>query len=220
MATTYSEKAYLPAAGQHWRLPFYDLMAKLVGADSARRALVDQIALAPGDRVLDIGSGTGSLAIALKRRHTSADVVGLDPDPRALAIARRKAQRASLAIRFDQGFADDLPYPDASFDRVTSSLMFHHLSSADKEQALREIHRVLQPGGRFHMLDFDGPLPAGHGGLLTRLTRHLHAHTQLRDNAEDRVLASMNAAGFPDARLVARRSGRFVQMCYYEALRR
>ena len=115
---THSGRHYIPAAGQHWRLPFYDLMAKLVGADSARRALVEQIGLRPGERVLDIGTGTDGLAIELKRRHPGADVVGLDPDPKALDIARRKARRAGLSVQFDQGFADALPYADESFDTM------------------------------------------------------------------------------------------------------
>ena len=210
---THSDRPYIPAAGRHWRLPFYDLLAKLLGADSARRMLVEQLALRPGDRVLDIGSGTGSLAIELKRRHPRADVVALDPDPKALAMARRKAERASVSIQFDRGFADALPYADTSFDRVTSSLMFHHLSPADKERALREVRRVLKPGGRFHMLDFDGPT-TGRAGFLAR---HIHSSPQLRDNTEDRVLGLMSAAGFRDPRVVGRRVTRLTRMSYYEA---
>jgi ubiquinone/menaquinone biosynthesis C-methylase UbiE len=207
-----SDKPYVPAAGRHWRLPFYDLLAKLLGADQARRLLVEQLAPGLGDRVLDVGSGTGSLAIQIKRLHPRVDVVGLDPDPRALAIARRKAGRASVAIQFDRGFADALPYPDGSFDRVASSLTFHHLSRSDKERALREFRRVLKPGGRFHMLDFDGP--ADHAGFVTR---HLHAHPQLRDNAEDRVLALMSAAGLENPKVVGRRVARLTHMSYYQA---
>jgi ubiquinone/menaquinone biosynthesis C-methylase UbiE len=209
----HSERHYIPAAGRHWRLPLYDLLAKLLGADPARRMLAEQVALRPGERVLDIGSGTGSLAIELKGLYPQAEVVGLDPDPKAIAMARRKADRASLSIQFDQGFADALRYPSESFDRVTSSFMFHHLSLADKAQALREVRRVLRPGGRFHMLDFDGPI-TGRAGLLAR---YIHSSPQLRDSAEERVLGLMRGAGFGDPRVIGRRLTRATHMSFYQA---
>src|SRR5262245_9287922 len=160
-------RTYLPAAGHDWFLPLYDPVVKLLGADRARRALLDHAALRPSHRVLDIGCGTGSLLILLKHLHPDVDVVGLDPDPKALARARRKAQRAAVAIQFDQGFADALAYPEGSFDRVFSSFMFHHLQPDEKVQTLREVRRVLRPGGSLHLLDFGGP-DASSGGFVAR----------------------------------------------------
>src|SRR5260370_41471813 len=121
-------------------------MTKRMGADQARRALLDRAQTRPGHRVLDIGCGTGSLLIQLKRLYPKTDVVGLDPDPKALARARRKAARAAVAVQFDQGFGDELSYPEASFDRVLSSLMFHHIPTDDKGKTVREVRRVLKPG--------------------------------------------------------------------------
>src|SRR6266478_2037249 len=126
-----SDRSYLPAAGHDWSLPLYDPMVKLLGGDAARAVLLDQAAVRPADRVLDIGCGTGTLAVLIKRRYPAVEVVGLDPDPRALARARRKAQRAALSIQLDRGFADELPYADGSFDRVFSSFMLHHLQAAE-----------------------------------------------------------------------------------------
>ena len=80
------------------------------------------MAIRPADQILHIACGTGTLALLIKDRHFDSEVVGLDPDPRILEIARRKAVRAGAAIQFDVGYADRLPYPGASFDRVTSSL--------------------------------------------------------------------------------------------------
>lgn len=212
MAET-SSRSYVPAAGKHWRLPFYDLMAKLLGADAARAAFVEQIALPPKGRVLEIGCGTGSLLVLLKRARPAAEVVGLDPDPNALAIARRKAERAGISLRLDQGFADELPYPDASFDRVASSFMFHHLSRTVKEKTLREVRRVLKPGGRFHMVDFGGPSGGGRGFLA----RHIHANHHLKDNEEDRVLAFLRDAGLSDPSVLGRRGSHLGSMVYYQA---
>lgn len=125
-------RTYLPAAGHDWALPFYDTIVKLFGFDRARRTLVNQAAIRPGHHVLDIGCGTGSLVTLIKRLHPDVEVVGLDPDPKALARARRKAAGTAVSIQFDQGFSDELPYPEASFDRVFSSFMLHHLLSLAK----------------------------------------------------------------------------------------
>ena len=79
-------RTYLPATGNHWALPLYDPLVKLLGADRARAVLLEQAVLRPGHRVLDIGCGTGTLAVSIKRQHPNVDVVGLDPDPTALAL--------------------------------------------------------------------------------------------------------------------------------------
>jgi len=130
---THTERTYLPAAGHDWTLPLYDPFVKLLGGDRVRGTLLNQAALKANHRVLDIGCGTGTLAVLIKRLYRNVAVVGLDPDPKALGRARRKAARAAMSIRFDQGFADELPYPDASFDRVFSSFMFHHLEAGRRE---------------------------------------------------------------------------------------
>ncbi|HEX6367797.1 MAG TPA: class I SAM-dependent methyltransferase [Longimicrobium sp.] len=188
-------------------------MAKLLGADAARALFVEQAACREGDRVLEIGCGTGSLLLLVKKAQPGAEVVGLDPDPAALAIARRKAGRAGVAIQLDEGFADALPYPDASFDRVLSSFMYHHLSREVKAKTLREVRRVLKPGGRFHMVDF-APGGSVKRGFLGHL---IHADRHLKDNAEDRVLASLRDAGLVDARLLAVRPSRIGSTAYYQA---
>jgi ubiquinone/menaquinone biosynthesis C-methylase UbiE len=211
---TQSQRTYLPAAGRDSFLPAYDLMTRLMGADKARRALLDQAQILPGHRVLDVGCGTGSLTIRLKQLYPDAVVVGLDPDPKALARARHKAARAAVSIQVDQGFGDELPYPDASFDRVFSSLMFHHVSTNDKGKTVREVRRVLKPGGEFHMLDFEGPEKAAHG-LLARL---LHSSDRLKDNSESRVLSFMTEAGFADPKKIGSRAMLFGNIAYYRAI--
>src|SRR5260370_2391849 len=105
MATP-SKRTYLPAAGRDSLLPLYDLMTRLMGADQARIGLLNRAQIRPGHRVLDIGCGTGTLLIQLKRLYPETDAVGLDPDPKALARARRKRARAAVSFHLDQGFGD------------------------------------------------------------------------------------------------------------------
>jgi ubiquinone/menaquinone biosynthesis C-methylase UbiE len=207
-------RTYIPAAGHDWSLPLYDPIVKLLGGDAARRVLLDQAAIRPSQRVLDIGCGTGTLLVLIKRLHPDVDVVGLDPDPKALARGRRKAERASVAIQFDQGFSDELPYPDASVDRVFSSFMFHHLRGDEKEGMLREVRRVLRPGGFLSLLDFGGP-ESGADGFLARL---LHSSHHLRDNSEGRILALMSQAEFAGPKKVSQGALLFgrVRINYYQ----
>lgn len=150
-----SQRTYLPAAGRDLFLPLYDFVARLLGADKARQSLLDQPELLSAKRVLDIGCGTGMFAVLLKKRFPKVEVIGLDPDQKALARASGKAEKAGVSIRFDQGFADELQYESGSFGVVFSSFMFHHLESKDREKTLREVRRVLKPSGTFYLLDFE-----------------------------------------------------------------
>src|SRR5215475_15206988 len=106
-----THRSFIPAASVDWLLPLYDPIQKLLLGDGAYRRLVEQAHLQPHHRVLEIGCGTANVTILLKRLHPQVEVVGLDPDPKALARARRKSQRNAASIHFDRGFADELPYP-------------------------------------------------------------------------------------------------------------
>jgi ubiquinone/menaquinone biosynthesis C-methylase UbiE len=208
-----SGRSYLPAAGHDWFLPLYDPFVKLLGGDRARRALLAQSAIRPGHHVLDIGCGTGTFVVLIKSLHPNVEVLGLDPDSKALARATRKAERDGVSIRFDQGFADRLPYPDASFDRVFSSFMFHHLPAEEKEPTLREARRVLKPGGSFHILDFVGSEDAH--GFVARLIQSAH---RLQDNSQTSVLDLMRRAGFAEAKSTGLRAMLFGRIGYYVAV--
>src|SRR5262249_41496171 len=157
---------------------------KLLGGDRARRELVDQAEIRSGQRVLDIGCGTGSLVVLIKTLHPGVDVSGLDPDPRALFRARRKAYGAKIAVQLDRGVSDQPPYPDGSFDRVFSSLMLDRREAEEKRRTLDEVRRVLKPRGSFHLLDFGGS-EATRAGCLSRWFR---PHHRLHDNFEGRIL--------------------------------
>ncbi|HEY8549434.1 MAG TPA: class I SAM-dependent methyltransferase [Vicinamibacterales bacterium] len=209
------DRVYIPAAGQDWCLPFYDSFTRLIGAEEARQTLIDHAALQPGHRVLDVGCGTGSLLMQIASAHPQVQLTGLDPDPKALARAQRKADKAGIAVQLDRGYSDALPYPDRSFDRVLSSFMFHHLLGRDQKlHTMREIARVLAPGGRLLLLDMTPPT-SDRGGFLVRW---MHSSPLLSDNAEDRVLAYMREGGLVDPRVIDRsRLFLVFRTAYYEA---
>jgi len=204
---------YLPGMGHDWLLPLYDPLQKLLAFEAVHRQLVDQADIRPNHRVIEIGCGTGNLSILTKRLHPQAEVVGLDPDPKALARARRKAEREALSVQLDRAFAEELPYPDASFDRVFSAFMFHHLEPDEKEKTLQEARRVLKPSGSLHLLDFGGAKVQS-DGFIARLQ---HRSERLRDNFGDRIPTLMREAGFADPTEVAHRITIFGRVTYYRA---
>jgi SAM-dependent methyltransferase len=192
--------SYLPPMGHDRLLPLYDPLTWVLRMRTAHRRLADQAGLRPGDRVLEIGCGTGNLALLVKRRHPETTVVGLDPDPRALARAGRKARRTRRSVHLERGFAGALPYPDASFDRVLSAFMLHHLEPADRQAALREARRVLAPSGSLHVVDFGGDRPSRRRRIRRpHRSARRHGTAGHAGHTGDGIPALMTAAGLADA---------------------
>ena len=151
-------ETFIPALGYDWLTPFYDLVVRYTTRERAfKTALVDESNVQDGHSVLDLGCGTGTLAILLKLASPSARVTAIDGDPMILDAAKKKARRLHIEIQFDEGMSFGLPYPDGSFDRVFSSLFFHHLTTENKSKTLREVHRVLKPEGELHIADWGVP---------------------------------------------------------------
>jgi ubiquinone/menaquinone biosynthesis C-methylase UbiE len=119
---------------------------------------VDLARFQAGEKVLDVGCGTGTLALQARARvGTTGSVSGIDPGPRQIARARAKAARRGQTIDFRVGMIEQLPFPDQSFDVVLSTFMMHVLPDDLKRQGLSEIVRVLKPGGRLLVVDFKRP---------------------------------------------------------------
>lgn len=208
---TQNESHYVPAFGLHFLTPFYDSFAKLV--NPLRRRLLREANIQPGQRVLDLGCGTGLLTRMVKQFAPEAHVTGLDGDEEVLKIARDKSR--GVDIQWDHALAFDMPYPDNSFDVVVSSFVTHHLTSEDKVRAFQEVRRVLQPGGGFHIVDFGPPF-----NLLTRIQASVMKHLELTaDNFAGRIPPMLAAAGFGSANEAGHATMFFGPVSFYRAIK-
>jgi len=153
----------------------YDLLVGLLslgGERTYREKTLELAGLKAGEFVLDVGCGTGTLAI-LAKRHVGAagKVFGIDASPEMIARARKKAKKARADVAFDTAFVEELPFPDVTFDVVLSTTMLHHLPDKARRQCLREVGRVLKPGGRLLAVDFGGPV-SERRSWVAKLHRH------------------------------------------------
>lgn len=147
--------AFTPALGSGRLTGAYDLAIHLLTRERRwRDALLAQVAPGSGETILDVGCGTGSLAIMLKRAAPGARVIGLDPDPQVLAIAADKAKRAGVTIEWRQGFAKDAAAFAGAVDKAVSSLVFHQVPSAGKREGLVAMFAAARPGGEVHIADY------------------------------------------------------------------
>lgn len=187
---------YIPALGYRALTGLYDPVVALTTREATfKPALAAQAAVRLGDQVLDLACGTGTLAVLLKQKQPGARIVGVDGDPDVLRIAERKAARAGVDVEFRQSLSDRLPYEAGYFDRVVSSLFFHHLTTEAKRKTLAEVHRILKHGGELHVADWGKAR-----NPLMRLAflgiQLLDGFTTTADNVAGRLPDLMMEAGF------------------------
>ena len=219
MKITPSDRKYVPALGFHWLTPYYDFVVGAVTQTGMiSKQLIQQAQIDTGHHVLDLACGTGTLVILIKQCFPTVNVTGVDCDEKILSIAQRKANQADVTIQFDHAFAEKLPYPDASFDRIVSSLFFHHLTWDNKKSTANEVYRTLKPQGELHVADW--------GQASSLLMRGLFIPVQLidgfnntQDNVSGKLVELFKQAGF--AKVVQQQSFNtvFGTMTLYSAVK-
>jgi len=162
-----------------------------------KSTLIKQARIKSNHRVLDFGIGTATLSIMAKRTNPSTLINGVDVDPKVIDIAKKKIVESKADIQIDKYDGVILPYEDDYFDRVISSLVFHHLTTEQKVNSFKEIKRVLKPGGELHIADWGEP-----ANLLMRinfyLVQLLDGFKTTKDNVKGLLPSYMINAGFKE----------------------
>jgi len=179
----------------HW-VPQYDIFAGLMGLGangSNSRMVIEMAGVKPGDKILDVGCGTGELTLAAQRvAGPTGLAVGIDPSPEGIEVARKKAERYSPSPTFTVGLIEKLDFPKGTFDVTVSRLVIHHLPDDLKRQGFAELYRVLKPGGRLFMVDFKPP----ENPILRHLAMALVGHRMMMESKVWAVPQFLTEAGF------------------------
>lgn len=211
------QKNYIPALRYGWLTVMFDpLIRWTLPEHRFKSRLLEQAKIEEPHRVLDLGCGTALLALLIKKTYRGARVFGIDADPRILEIARAKINKVGLEIALVQGLAYELPYPPDFFDRVLSSLVFHHLSSENKRRVANELFRVLRPGGEVHIADW--------GEAQNPMMRTLFLAVQLldgfkttADNVKGKLMEPFQEEGFVGCRETSRQMTILGTLSFYQA---
>lgn len=192
------KEKFIPALRYSWLTKIYDpIIQHTMPEEKFKKQLISQANISENARVLDFGCGSLTLSLMAKRSNPAADVHAVDVDEKILKIAEEKQREAQADISIQRYEGRILPYQSNSFDRVISSLVFHHLSREQKMNALYEIHRVLKPGGEIHIADW-GKAKNVFMRMAFFLIQFLDGFKTTTDNVKGLIPSFMTQAGFAE----------------------
>lgn len=149
---------FIPALRFKWLTGLYNPLVSFTMPEiKFKAALINQAGVKPEDKVLDFGVGTATLSLLLNKKHPECSIEGVDVDEQVLKIARKNVHKAKAEIVLSKYDGLQLPYSDNSFDKVITSLVFHHLDRRQKINSFKEIRRILKTGGELHIADWGKP---------------------------------------------------------------
>lgn len=215
-----NKKEYTPALGYDWLTGFYDLAIKLTMPEKAfRNRLINELNPLDKEKILEFGFGTGQNLLLAVARNPLAEFTGLDVDPKVKNIVKRKLSKREIEVNLDLYDGATFPYKDNLFDKVYSSLVFHHLDEETKTSCLLEIHRVLKPRGQLIIGDW--------GKAKTKLMRFAFYTVQLLDgfkttkhNVEGKLPDIIKNAGFENVNETGYINTKIGTYCYYTGQKR
>jgi len=219
MATDTDNSKFVPALGYRWLTPYYDAV---VGATTRERtfkeALIRQAEIQSSHRVLDVACGTGTLSVWIKKASPKSEVFGIDGDSDILSFAVKKASRAGVSVDFEKAMSFDIPFPDGHFDRVVSSLFFHHLNWEDKIRTAQEMYRILRPGAQLHVADWGKAANVAMRTLFWTV-QLLDGYKNTQDNVVGKLVEAFEIAGFAEVKQKQTFSTMFGTMALYSAVK-
>ncbi|WP_282949209.1 MULTISPECIES: class I SAM-dependent methyltransferase [unclassified Sphingopyxis] len=209
---TDTDRDFVPALGKSGSLDRYDAAIALMTREKRWRSdLLKLVAPQPGDRIVDIGCGTGTLAIALKEGEPESEILAVDPDPAVLEIAQTKARTAGADIHWFEAMGDELDGFAAlqGCDKIVSSLVFHQCPMEIKQAIAAQMHRLLRPGGQLFIADY-GEQRSPLMRMLFRQIQWLDGVEYTEPNARGCMPDTLASAGFDaveEAKIIATPTG-------------
>jgi ubiquinone/menaquinone biosynthesis C-methylase UbiE len=147
---------FVPALRYKWLTPFYDFFARAIFPEKKiKESFIRSLNLSGNETVLDFGCGTGTLCLMTKKEYPAVTIIGIDVDAGVLSIAENKIAKQQMNIRLEKYDGENIPaFEGVQFDKVISTLVFHHIPTSTKKTLLIQLYRLLKTGGTFHVADF------------------------------------------------------------------